>query len=102
MVRPWVFPSGFDLALMALCGLVAAFGFYALSQAYRVARVSTVAPFEYTGLPLAVLWGYIFWRDLPDGYTIVGALLVVGAGLFVLRQEALGRRVPVNSPPPRR
>jgi len=99
LVRPWVFPSVFDLTLMALCGLVAAFGFYALSQAYRVARVSTVAPFEYTGLPLAVLWGYVFWGDLPDGYTIVGALLVVGAGLFVLRQETRRKRIPLHAPP---
>jgi drug/metabolite transporter (DMT)-like permease len=99
LLRPWVLPSGPDLALMGLCGVVAAFGLYALSQAYRVARVSTVAPFEYTGLPMAVLWGYVFWKDLPDGYTITGAVLVVGAGLYVLRQEAVRKRAPVNGPP---
>jgi S-adenosylmethionine uptake transporter len=101
LFRRWVFPSGPDLALMVLCGLIAAFGFYALSQAYRLARASTAAPFEYTALPLAVLWGYVIWKDLPDEYTMTGAVLVVGAGLYVLHQEALRKRAPVKALPPR-
>ena len=78
---------------MAACGLIAAFGFYFLSQGYRIARASSVAPFEYIGLPLAALWGYLFWQEVPDLSTLAGVLLIVGSGLYVLHRESVrGRR----------
>lgn len=94
MLRGWPLPGWRDLALMAGCGLIAAFGFYFLSQAYRVAQPTTVAPFEYVALLLAVLWGYLFWHEVPDGLTLLGIALVVGSGLYVLRRETVrGRRI---------
>ena len=92
LFRAWIFPSSSDLALMTFCGLIAAFGYYFLSQAYRVARASTVAPFEYIGLPFAVIWGYVFWKEIPNHHAITGAALVVGTGLYLVRREA--RRSP--------
>ncbi len=94
MLRAWAWPSGLDLALMALCGLIAAFGFYFLSQAYRLAPATSVAPFEYVGLPLAALWGYLFWNEVPQATTVLGVVLIVGSGLYVLHRESVsGRRV---------
>jgi len=94
MLRAWAWPSGHDLALMALCGLIAAFGFYFLSQAYRLAPAASVAPFEYVGLPLAALWGYLFWSEVPMATTVLGVVLIVGSGLYVLHRESVrGRRV---------
>jgi len=94
LTRPWRLPTTADLGLMAACGAIAAFGFLFLSQAYRAAPASTVAPFEYVGLPWAVLWGYAVWGELPGPATLVGVALVVGAGLYVLRREsARGRRI---------
>lgn len=93
LLRAWVFPSWRDLALLAACGLIAAFGFYFLSQAYRVAKATSVAPFEYVGLPLAALWGYLFWSEVPDRTTVLGVALIVGSGLYVLHRESVrGRR----------
>jgi S-adenosylmethionine uptake transporter len=78
---------------MAVCGVIAAFGFYFLSQAYRLAQATTVAPFEYVGLPLAALWGYLFWSEVPDGMTVLGVMLIVGSGLYVFHRESIrGRR----------
>ncbi|MEE8292800.1 MAG: DMT family transporter, partial [Kiloniellales bacterium] len=66
---------------------------YCLSQAYRLAQVNVVAPFEYVALPWAVAWGFVFWGDIPDAQTMAGISLVVGSGLYVLHREALrGRR----------
>jgi drug/metabolite transporter (DMT)-like permease len=93
LLRAWTLPSLSDLSLMVLLGLIAASGFYFLAQAYRVAQATTVAPFEYFGLLLAVIWGYTFWREFPDMYTIAGMLLVVGSGLYVLHCEALRKSV---------
>jgi S-adenosylmethionine uptake transporter len=93
LLRAWALPGWRDFGLMALCGLIAAFGFYFLSQAYRLARATSVAPFEYVGLPLAALWGYLFWSEVPQGTTVLGVVLIVGSGLYVLHRESVsGRR----------
>lgn len=94
LLRAWMWPSWQDFGLMAVCGLIAAFGFYFLSQAYRLAPATSVAPFEYVGLPLAALWGYLFWSEVPAGTTVLGVVLIVGSGLYVLHRESVrGRRV---------
>ena len=83
---------------MALCGVIAAFGFYLLSQAYRVAPAAVVAPFEYSSLPFVVLWGYLFWGTFPGAHLWVGIALVVGSGVYVLRCEATRNRVDLARP----
>jgi drug/metabolite transporter (DMT)-like permease len=56
-----------------------------LTSAYRVARASTVTPFEYTGILWAPLWGFLFFHEVPRATTILGALVIVLAGLLALR-----------------
>ncbi len=99
LLRAWMLPTWGDFGLLALCGLIAGIGFYCLSQAYRVAAPSLVAPFEYASLPWALLWGYVFWGDIPGPATIFGILLVVASGLYIIRREPVrGRRVVVGRP----
>ena len=53
-----------------------------------------VAPFEYVGLPMAVLWGWLFWAELPALPIWIGIALIAGSGLFVfLREKQNARRV---------
>ena len=85
LVRPWVSPSLLDGALMALCGVVAAVGTLFLTSAYRMARASTVTPFEYTGVLWAPTWGYLFFHEVPRATTVLGGAIVVIAGLVALR-----------------
>lgn len=93
LLRAWAFPGWRDFGLMAACGLIAAFGFYFLSQAYRLAKATSVAPFEYVSLPLAAFWGFLFWNEVPDATTVLGVALIVGSGLYVLHRESVrGRR----------
>lgn len=91
LLRAWVWPSQADLLLLALCGLLVAFGGYLLSQAYRIAEAAVISPFEYVGLPFAVFWGYQLWGDWPDAYTLIGSVFIVGGGLVVFYHES--RRV---------
>jgi S-adenosylmethionine uptake transporter len=94
LLRAWAFPGWRDFWLMAACGLIAAFGFYFLSQAYRLAKATSVAPFEYVSLPLAAFWGFLFWNEVPDATTVLGVALIVGSGLYVLHRESVrGRRI---------
>ncbi|MTH96323.1 DMT family transporter [Roseibium sp. RKSG952] len=87
LLREWVWPAGSDLYLfLALGGFSAIIG-YAMSQAYRVADAATVAPFEYVGLPFAVIWGWLIWGELPDVVVFSGILLIIGGGLVVFLRE---------------
>lgn len=84
LVRPWVTPNAYDLALMALCGPIAAIAMTLLTQAYRKAEANTVTTFEYTGLFWNSVWGYLVWREIPSGWTLVGAALIIVAGILAL------------------
>lgn len=84
LVRPWVWPTLADFVLMASCGLIASAGMILLSQAYRLAPANRVATFEYTAILWTPLWGFIFFAEIPRHTTVIGAALIVGAGLFAL------------------
>ncbi|MDX1575650.1 MAG: DMT family transporter, partial [Kiloniellales bacterium] len=99
LLRAWVVPGVQDFALMAVCGVIAGIGFFCLTQAYRVAPPSAIAPFEYSALPWAVLWGYLFWAELPAAATWAGLALIVGSGLYIVHREAVrGRRTVTGRP----
>lgn len=92
LFRAWTIPAIDDLGLMAVTGLTFGAGFYCLTQAYRMGQPSLVAPFEYTAILLAVIWGFAFWRELPDALAYLGIALIVGGGIYVLRRESIGGR----------
>lgn len=88
LTRGWVAPSARDLGLMMLCGFIAAAGLTLLTQAYRLSPSSVVAPFEYSAMIWGVLWGWLFWHQLPDAEGWAGIVIIVGAGLYVLYRES--------------
>ena len=88
LLREWLRPSGQDFLLIALCGLIWGAGFYLLTRAYILASAVVVAPFEYTSMPLAILWGYVFWQEIPVANTIYGIILIVGAGIYIIHRES--------------
>lgn len=85
LVRPWVMPTPTDGLLIAVCGVVAATGMMFLTNAYRLSRASAVAPFEYTGILWAPLWGFLFFSEIPRATTVAGAAVIVVAGILALR-----------------
>ncbi|QYX57602.1 DMT family transporter [Roseovarius sp. SCSIO 43702] len=94
LFRAWTWPVDGDLWLFVVLGLVAGVVGYCMSAAYRMSNAATVAPFEYTGLPLAIFWGWVIFGDLPDLVTATGIALILASGLFVfLRERQLGRPV---------
>ena len=92
LMRGWAWPSLWDGFLMCACGGIAAIGLTALTQAYRIAQSSQVAPFEFTFAFWGVLWGWVFWGDLPDFWGWTGMAIIILAGLYVLRPEAAETR----------
>lgn len=92
LLRGWIWPNATDMSLLCVCGVVAAIGFTCLAQAYRLAPATVVAPFEYSSLPWAVLWGWAIWSEVPPPTLMLGIALVVGSGLYVLHREAVRAR----------
>ncbi len=89
LTRSWQMPALRDMMLLVMCGLIAACGFYCLAQGYRIAQASIVAPFEYVSMPLAVLWGFTIWNEVPSLTTIFGISLIIFSGLYVLQRETI-------------
>ncbi len=87
-----VMPAGSDWGLLALAGLAGSAGHFLLAEAHRRADASLLAPFAYSQLVWMVLIGWLWFGDVPDAWTIGGALIVAAAGLFVYyREQALAR-----------
>jgi drug/metabolite transporter (DMT)-like permease len=86
-VVEWQTPSGSDALLILLPGLVAGAGHLLLITAFARSEASLVAPFFYSAILWAVLFGWIWFGDVPDALTLAGATLIVGAGLYVWQRE---------------
>lgn len=95
LFRAWILPTALDGVIIAGLGLVWAAGMYFVARAYSQAPASAVAPFEYAGLLINVMWGFALWHEIPTWITIAGASLTVLSGLYVLyrdREEAGARK----------
>lgn len=101
LLRAWTWPQWDHVGLIVACGCLQSVSSYLMSQGYRSAEATVVAPFEYTALPLAVLWGWMWFGTLPDGISVAGILLIAGSGLFVFHREAVrSRGVAAKRPTP--
>ncbi|MBV9521378.1 MAG: DMT family transporter [Alphaproteobacteria bacterium] len=87
LLNPWLWPTTLDFGLLAACGIIAAFGFFFLGQGYRLAEANRAAPFEYVALPWGVLWGYLFFGNVPEISIFIGAAIIMSAGLYTLQRE---------------
>ena len=83
----WTSPELWDFARMAMMGILGSFAHYLLILAFTRGEASYIAPFGYFGLVFNATWGFLFYAERPDIFVIVGAMLVVGAGLFVWYRE---------------
>jgi drug/metabolite transporter (DMT)-like permease len=85
--------SGLDLGLLALLGIVAMAAHMLVNRALKISDAATVAPLQYTLLLWAVVFGWMFFGDVPRLGMIVGAALIVASGLFIfIREQMLKKR----------
>ncbi|MCB2054902.1 MAG: DMT family transporter [Geminicoccaceae bacterium] len=83
----WRPPTAGDWLLMLSMGAIAALCHLGFIMAYERAPASILAPLGYAEMPSAVLVGFLFFGDLPDGWTWAGIVVIVGSGLFVVWRE---------------
>lgn len=83
----WKTPDAFGLGLMLGLGLTSGVGQYMLFEGFRYAPASVVAPFEYTGLVWAFIYGYAIWGDVPHWQVFAGAALIAASSLGLIWSE---------------
>jgi drug/metabolite transporter (DMT)-like permease len=87
----WRWPDLHDAALLVLMGMAGGIGQITLTESYRGADSSLIAPFDYVSMIWAILFGWFLFAELPKPAIVVGAAIVVASGIFViLRERALG------------
>jgi drug/metabolite transporter (DMT)-like permease len=85
----WSTPSTADALWLVALGIVGGFGQIFVTAAFRNAPAAVVAPFDYASMLYATAIGYAVWGDLPDRTLLLGAVIVVASGLYILHREAL-------------
>jgi drug/metabolite transporter (DMT)-like permease len=83
----WTMPSAFDWGLLSLLGVVAMLAHICVTRALKMADAALVAPLQYTLLPWAIILGWLFFGDVPGPAMLAGGLIIVVAGLMLLRPE---------------
>jgi drug/metabolite transporter (DMT)-like permease len=82
-------PRGIDIVLMIAVGVLGSLGHFIFIVAHRFAPASVLAPFMYTQLLWAGTLGYVVFHDVPTSWTLAGAGIVVGSGLYLLHRERI-------------
>ena len=80
-------PSLIDLSGMAAIGIMSTVSQLALIVAYRVAPAGLIAPFQYTQIVWAILFGALFFEEVPDTFVLVGAGFIITSGIFIIWRE---------------
>ncbi len=88
----WVTPGWRDLGLLVLMGLVGGAAQWLLTEAYASAQVSALGPYSYSSLLWSIALGWMVWGDVPAPTMLLGAALIVAAGLYILHRELVRRR----------
>jgi len=98
----WVTPTNGEFASLVAIGVLGGSGHIFLTESYRYASASVVAPFDYTAMIWALVLGYMMFGEQPTAMVVLGSAIIAGAGLFVIwREHQLGlmRRPAAELPP---
>lgn len=102
-ISHWRTPSLLDVCGMIALGVVASAAHMLITRSLKLAPASLLAPIQYTLLLWAIIFGFVFFNDVPDVQMIVGSVVIILAGLFIFHRKAVNKQslehdVPVNLP----
>ena len=93
----WRVPNINDLILLSLLGILGGLANLWLTQSYKFSDVSLVTPLKYLGLVFAIIFGYIFWYEIPTYKTLIGSTLVIISSIIIFRREIyLNKQVSIS------
>jgi drug/metabolite transporter (DMT)-like permease len=99
----WVPMTAAQATLLAFAGVFGGLGQILLTESYRHADVSTIAPFEYTSILLGSAIAYVLFGDVPTMTMLIGTAITVSAGIFIIYREhqlGLERKAARKASPP--
>lgn len=86
----WVPVAAADLGWFGLVAVLGTGAQLCIIRAFSITEAAVLAPFGYLGLVFAAIWGVVLFGQYPDGWTVLGALVIAGAGLYVWHRETRG------------
>ena len=91
----WIWPSREEFIVLSLIGLLGGISHIFLTESFRYAQASLLAPLDYVAILWSIAFGWLMFGEIPGPLVLMGAAIVVAAGLFVIwreRQLRLRRR----------
>ncbi len=85
--KGWIMPDLVDIILLSLVGVLGGGANLLLTQAYKFSDVSLVTPLKYLALVFAIIFGYLFWGEIPTFKVLMGAALVIVSSVIIFRRE---------------
>jgi len=98
----WIRPNWLELTALIVIGICGGLAHLLLTESYRLAPASLIAPFDYTSMLWALILGYLVFGEVPSALVFAGAAIIAAAGLFVIwreRQLGLQRARAAEGPP---
>jgi len=88
----WIWPTAIDWVWLILLGTLGVVAQVLVTRAWRLAPAAILAPFDYSSIVLALLYGYLWFREEPSLTVWLGLPLVIGSGLYILHRERVRGR----------
>ncbi|HEX7923387.1 MAG TPA: DMT family transporter [Bradyrhizobium sp.] len=96
----WVTPSAGSLVLFFTAGIISVAALLCVNRSLKLAPASVVVPYQYSMIVWAVIFGFVVFGDVPSWATIIGAAIIIAAGLYIfVREQQLGRADSTVNPP---
>lgn len=83
----WKQPTPLEFAILVFIGAAGSLGQYFTIRAFRIADATAVDPFDYVRLLYATLFGFLFFAEIPDAYTLVGAAIIIASTYYIARRQ---------------
>jgi drug/metabolite transporter (DMT)-like permease len=93
MIFNFVKPNMIELLLLILVGIFASVGQFMVTLAYKYGKPSEVAIYNYTSIVFAIAIGFGIWKEVPDKWSILGSIILIGTGINLYIQK---RKVLIN------
>lgn len=87
MLFNFVKPNLFELFLLICIGIFASIGQFMVTLAYKYGKPSEVAIYNYTSIVFAIVIGFIIWGEIPDKWSVLGSLILIGTGINLYIQK---------------
>ncbi|MTV17851.1 MULTISPECIES: DMT family transporter [Bradyrhizobium] len=96
----WVTPSAGSLVLFFTAGIISVAALLCVNRSLKLAPASVVVPYQYSMIVWAVIFGFVVFGDVPSWATIIGAAIIIAAGLYIfVREQQLGHPDSAVNPP---